>query len=400
MIIKDKIIDYVHGFYVLEMLIAVIYMWVTADFKQMGYGGYVFFTVALLCAGFKFNLFPSRSSKNYFFDRFSNPWLNIINWVIQWFGFIYIVYTTGLQSFEKLFSSFSVLYRNGYLTAWGSLAAIIIAILILWPFITAVTIEKSTNPFTTTLQSLEIMGMYFIFMMQSVGAVMVTFGGIPSYLSYTTILSTFLFVVPFGYVNYQTNAFSDLWSSTRHALNNRNLIILFGFLVVIFCIDSAVWLHPITGWHIKLDDFLFSLQSGIGEEVIFRLLIFSMLLWSFKKFKKGILWALIIQAILFGSMHLVNLITTHISVTNALASTIDAAGIGLVFGMLFLISKNILLPMGIHFLWDWLQSSVTGSGNISVSGLEGLMLAGIVCIICIFYTIYLYNKVYFKACLS
>mgnify|MGYP004729159897 FL=1 len=99
-------------------------------------------------------------------------------------------------------------------------------------------------------------------------------------------------------------------------------------------------------------------------------------------------------------MHLVNLITTHISVTNALASTIDAAGIGLVFGMLFLISKNILLPMGIHFLWDWLQSSVTGSGNISVSGLEGLMLAGIVCIICIFYTIYLYNKVYFKACLS
>ena len=70
MIIKDKIIDYVHGFYVLEMLIAVIYMWVTADFKQMGYGGYVFFTVALLCAGYKLNLFLRRILTNYFLDRF------------------------------------------------------------------------------------------------------------------------------------------------------------------------------------------------------------------------------------------------------------------------------------------------------------------------------------------
>lgn len=391
---KSKVINYIHSLYILEMLIATIYMWMTANFKEMGYGGYTFFTAALLISGFKFDLFPGRTKRNYFIDRFSNPLLNVINWGVQWFGYIYIVYTVGLQSFREIFSPFRILCQNGQLTFLGILITIVIAILILWPFITTITIVKSHNPYTTVIQSIEISMMYLIFMVLSFESVMMSFGKLPEFLSDAPIISIFLFIIPFVYINLQKNQLTSLLGSRKKSLNKHNQLILIVFLAVIFLIDSAVWLHPFSSWQIKGSYVLFALRSGIGEELIFRLLVFSLLIFGFQKYRKGIIWALCIQALLFGSMHLFNFFSTNISLTNAMASIIDASGIGLVFGILYLITRNIMLPMVIHVIWDMLQSIVTGAGNISISGVNGLILAMIVFTCCFVYASYLYKKLY------
>jgi membrane protease YdiL (CAAX protease family) len=95
------------------------------------------------------------------------------------------------------------------------------------------------------------------------------------------------------------------------------------------------------------------------EEIAFRAVLFSMLARRF-----GVVWALVISAILFGLWHILPSIGTHQqsaalgsvvgrgrtgAILAVVLSVITTAIAGVVFGVLRLISGSVLAPMGLHW---------------------------------------------------
>ena len=109
--------------------------------------------------------------------------------------------------------------------------------------------------------------------------------------------------------------------------------------------------------------FIAVLASAYVQELAFRGYPFQLLL---KKY--GIWAAQIIIALLFGLMH----IDGSKSATDV-ASTMFTTGIGsLIFGLAYFKTKNLALPVGIHFGWNFLQvllprhPSMNGKGIVKI----------------------------------
>lgn len=95
----------------------------------------------------------------------------------------------------------------------------------------------------------------------------------------------------------------------------------------------------------------------IYEEVFFRALLLSGLVVVLG----GRKWlALIISAVAFGIIHLNN------PGASALSAFGNALG-GIIYGMAFLGGKNLWLPMGLHFSWNFSQGPIFG---FPVSGMD------------------------------
>ncbi|WP_223895332.1 CPBP family intramembrane glutamic endopeptidase [Lactobacillus helsingborgensis] len=90
------------------------------------------------------------------------------------------------------------------------------------------------------------------------------------------------------------------------------------------------------------------LVVGITEELVFRGCLLNALL------KKMSTWlALIVNNLLFLCIHLPIWYQTHTLVTNFISGDfISVFILGLIFGLLFIRSKNICVPIVYHMLWD------------------------------------------------
>jgi len=97
--------------------------------------------------------------------------------------------------------------------------------------------------------------------------------------------------------------------------------------------------------------------GALFEEVLYRSLLLSGLVAALR----GRKWlAILISAVVFGIIHL----------SNPGASTISAFGNalgGIIYGMAFLGGRNIWLPLGLHFSWNFSQGPILG---FPVSGLN------------------------------
>lgn len=95
--------------------------------------------------------------------------------------------------------------------------------------------------------------------------------------------------------------------------------------------------------------------SSIFEETLMRGIIFRI-----TEEKLGSYFALIISAVLFGAMHLIN---PNSSLTAAIGLAIQA---GLLLASAYIYSRNLWFPIAIHFAWNLTQSAIFGakvSGN-------------------------------------
>lgn len=93
------------------------------------------------------------------------------------------------------------------------------------------------------------------------------------------------------------------------------------------------------------------------EELLMRSLLLTGLLVALR----GRAWAAIgLSALAFGCIHLSNPGSTLLSVTN------NSLG-GVMYGMAFLLSGSLWLPIGLHFAWNFVQGPVLG---FPVSGLD------------------------------
>ena len=100
------------------------------------------------------------------------------------------------------------------------------------------------------------------------------------------------------------------------------------------------------------------ISSGVFEEILFRGIIFRI-----TEERLGSVWALAISSSLFGFAHLANQNATLFS---AVAITIEA---GLLLGATYIYSKNLWLPIFLHFAWNFSEGGIYGAA-VSGNGLK------------------------------
>jgi membrane protease YdiL (CAAX protease family) len=98
------------------------------------------------------------------------------------------------------------------------------------------------------------------------------------------------------------------------------------------------------------------LGAGITEEIICRGVLYRIVEEGL-----GSWWALLISALLFGAAHLAN---PNATLWAALAIAIEA---GLLFGLLYHLTRSLPLCMGLHAAWNFAQGTIYG---IPVSGTD------------------------------
>ena len=114
--------------------------------------------------------------------------------------------------------------------------------------------------------------------------------------------------------------------------------------------------------------FALALSAGILEELLFRGLLFRMFSTLF-----GTWGALALTSALFGAAHLGNRGATT---TSGLAIAVEA---GILLGAAYAATTRLWLPIGLHFAWNFTESSVFGmtvSGNAMTPGLISGSLSG------------------------
>jgi membrane protease YdiL (CAAX protease family) len=124
------------------------------------------------------------------------------------------------------------------------------------------------------------------------------------------------------------------------------LVMYFGKAYTIISINPVSFLIPALA---------IGISSAVFEEILFRGIIFRI-----TEQKLGSVWALVISSSLFGFAHLANDNGTFFS---AIAIVIEA---GLLLGAAYIYSKNLWLPIFIHFAWNFSEGGIYGaiiSGN-------------------------------------
>ena len=141
-----------------------------------------------------------------------------------------------------------------------------------------------------------------------------------------------------------------------------------GVVLGTVCISAVALITVVTGYgsmiwvgftsyntrHILLD-FILHLTVGLSEETLAR-----GYLMTVSKTTRSRWFIISVSGIIFGLLHIMNSGVTVLSLVNI-------AIIGVVFAFMFLKRGSIWMPVGFHFIWNFLQGSLYGS---AVSGLD------------------------------
>jgi uncharacterized protein len=175
--------------------------------------------------------------------------------------------------------------------------------------------------------------------------------------SAASALATYYYLFKF----YEKRKIDEL--STSHFLSTSLLGFLIGFFFLSFVIlimyfgnaYTILSFNPVT---FLIPALALGISSAVVEEILFRGIIFRI-----TEEKLGSVWALIISSSFFGFAHLANENSTLFS---AISITIEA---GLLLGASYIYSKNLWLPIFIHFSWNFSEGGIYGA-IISGNGLE------------------------------
>ena len=137
------------------------------------------------------------------------------------------------------------------------------------------------------------------------------------------------------------------------------LVIGFLFFVFVAGVLMLVGVYRIDGYHADWnalgDAFFWFLLVAVGEEIIFRGVLFK---WIDERF--GFWWAIGVSGLLFGLVHWMNPGGT---LWASIAIAIEA---GVLLGAAYKWSGTLWLPIGIHWAWNFTQGNIFGfavSGN-------------------------------------
>lgn len=96
-----------------------------------------------------------------------------------------------------------------------------------------------------------------------------------------------------------------------------------------------------------------TLAIGIYEELLCRGLLFNAFKIYFGDTKKGIYLSVILSSLLFGVMHLTNLIWSPSLIISTICQVIYAAFVGFLFCVIYYRSDNLISCMLLHGIFDF-----------------------------------------------
>ena len=145
----------------------------------------------------------------------------------------------------------------------------------------------------------------------------------------------------------------------------NGLFIGFSYFIIVTVTMSLCGYYHIKSiqfdWEKQLFSFTLFFLVAVSEEIFFRGILFRMInrRWN--------IWAaLVISALIFGGLHIFN---DNATLWSSIAITIEA---GSLLGAAYAYSKNIWLPIGIHWIWNYTQGNILGfpvSGEDNVTSI-------------------------------
>jgi len=108
---------------------------------------------------------------------------------------------------------------------------------------------------------------------------------------------------------------------------------------------------------------------GTGEEIVFRGLLLNNMIKKWGVNKSGVIKAIIVSALIFGGVHLLNVIVAP--PITVIMQAINAACAGVLFSVIYIRCRNIWAVIIVHMLVDWfalfVQQCFTGGTSIVTS---------------------------------
>ncbi|WP_449031316.1 CPBP family intramembrane glutamic endopeptidase [Prevotella histicola] len=133
----------------------------------------------------------------------------------------------------------------------------------------------------------------------------------------------------------------------------KGLFIGFSYFIIVTATMSLCGCYHIKSiqfdWEKQLFSFTLFFLVAVSEEIFFRGILFRMInrRWN--------LWAaLVISALIFGGLHIFN---DNATLWSSIAIAIEA---GSLLGAAYAYSKNLWLPIGIHWIWNYTQGNILG----------------------------------------
>ena len=145
----------------------------------------------------------------------------------------------------------------------------------------------------------------------------------------------------------------------------NGLFIGFSYFIIVTVTMSLCGYYHIKSiqfdWEKQLFSFTLFFLVAVSEEIFFRGILFRMInrRWN--------IWAaLVISALIFGGLHIFN---DNATLWSSIAIAIEA---GSLLGAAYAYSKNLWLPIGIHWIWNYTQGNILGfpvSGEDNVTSI-------------------------------
>ena len=133
----------------------------------------------------------------------------------------------------------------------------------------------------------------------------------------------------------------------------KGLLIGFSYFIIVTATMSLCGCYHIKSiqfdWEKQLFSFTLFFLVAVSEEIFFRGFLFRIInrRWN--------LWAaLVISALIFGGLHIFN---DNATFWSSIAIAIEA---GSLLGAAYAYSKNLWLPIGIHWIWNYTQGNILG----------------------------------------
>jgi membrane protease YdiL (CAAX protease family) len=120
---------------------------------------------------------------------------------------------------------------------------------------------------------------------------------------------------------------------------------------------TVVILHPFIG-------------TGFFEEVLFRGLVLKILLRKMGHTKKGIVVACVISSAMFGGVHILNFSAGVAAILPTIFQIIYAAAIGFLYAVIYLRTKNLLIPIILHGLINLASQIFTHNAIVSHEAMQ------------------------------
>ena len=137
--------------------------------------------------------------------------------------------------------------------------------------------------------------------------------------------------------------------------------LFFSSIIAILALAGAYKVIGTNHWSVLLPPLFFAISASVFEEILFRGVLFRGIERSLGSWR-----ALVLSAVIFGGLHLMNKDATIIGVIGIMLQT------GFTMGAAFMLTRRLWLPIGIHFAGNFTQAGIFGSvvsGNGAESGI-------------------------------